>query len=288
MRKIIVIFLSLVGIKADAQKRATWQASFEINGQSSSSPKIITTSPYYKLVDSASNLFKKFNYESAEETQTKIKTGVSGGIYYNYPVSKNIEINAGLLVSSYSIERAKKYTGGITDSSLITLQRTSYGWTDPATGGRYFQAGAGGYIFISGNPGYSTLGGFAFNYYNNQRVNPSEKINFIAIEIPVGVTCKISASKFSLNAEASPCFVISSSVSGTRKSDPEISYVGGVDNNVNAILWRLGAGVSYQMNNKIALGLNYKYFIKEILEQTDPIKFNTLGLKLRFTLPGKK
>lgn len=288
MRKIILILLVMASSKAQAQKKLSWQVVLEINGQHSASPNIKTTTPFYRLVDSASNSFKKFNYVSGEETQTKTKTGISSGIYCSYPISKNVALHAGILISTYAIERTKKYTLSITDSVLVSLQRTTFGWTDPATGINYYHNSGGGYVFVAGNNSGYSLTGFGFNYSGNRRINPSEKINFIAIEIPVGATYKIPTSKFSFTVEISPSLVINSSVSGNKQPDPEISYIGGIDNSVSSILWRLGGGINYQINNKLTTGIQYKHFIKDILEENDPITFFTFGIYLKFALPGKK
>jgi hypothetical protein len=290
MKNIILPLICLFCLKADAQKKASWQIVFEVNGQKSSSPKTEVTSTYYRLVDSASNLFKKYNYLSTTEIITTNKTGSSGGIQFNYPVTKNLKINIGILISSYAIERTKKYTGKITDSSSITLQRTGNGWADPSNGNNYYN---GGYLIGSssggsgGASGIGSLGGFAYRFYNSY-TNPSNKINFTSIDFPVGATYTINNSKFSFNGEISPVFIIRSAIVTNPSNDSEVTYTGGTPNKVNSMVWKFGAGAAYKINDNIEIGLNYKLIISEILLQYEPIKLSTIGMELKFSLPSKK
>lgn len=285
MKKITFLILIFAFEKAQAQQKPNWQFIFEVNGTFASSTQSNAVSNNYKLLDSATSLFRKYNYESNYGIKSKLKIGASGGIKFNYPVAKNLTINIGLLLSHYSAEKTNDFTSKFIDSPTVTLQRSANGWIDPATNQQvlYFQT-----LY---NPGYSVLiGGLSqviFYTTSSNKKYFTDKLNFTAFDIPIGTEYTFTRSKLSVSAEISPVFLISSSVAANYPIDREVQFVTNPDYKVNSLLWRIGAGINYPLDNNLKIGLNFKRTINSVLVVSEPLRLNSLGLQVHFSLPKK-
>jgi hypothetical protein len=283
MKRILFLIICTSFTKVYAQHKLTWQIVFEPGIMKATSAKTSTVYSSYIFADSAANLFKKYNQESLIEKTSKVKAGVSGGVYLTYPVNTNIKINAAVLFSKSSVERNINYYYKTNDSSLITLQGTSPSWHDQENGNTVL------WYTAMGLDGKTHTGLRILNSPNDffPHTDGVEKINFTGINIPIGITFVPDRSDFSFSADIDPAFLISSFANIQYNANPEIIYTNMPDYKVTNMLWQFTTGIHYKINEFFEIGLTYKRSINSVVEY-DNIKINSVGLQIRFTIPGKK
>lgn len=279
MKKILVTTFIFFSIIAQAQKKAAWQVVFETKAIFSSSPDKNYGYTDFYLIDSASNLFKKYNSGYRYSNINRTKLGVSAGIRFCNIITKNINLTIGALISHYSAEKTNTRQFNSLDSTQVTLQRTSIGWYDPVTNKSFY----------SGQPvfGNSTFYSLSQQFYfgSTPRSYSIDKVNFTSFEIPISIEYKIKESGFSISGGFCPIFVMQSSAERSYLPNPEIIPPANTTYAITSLLWQLDAGISYNVNQKLQIGFNYKRMLNSILDNVEIIRISSFGFHTRFLIP---
>ena len=272
---------------AHAQNKGSWQIILETNGMKANNEHYDFFYSSYTLLDSANSLFKRYERNLATEVKSKFKPAIYCGVRYSYQINDLLKIHLGVLLGNVSVERNIALEIITQDSSTITLQGSGPNWFDPSNGNT---------VVLASSPTLGTLSGTGGvyvrnfpNYNSKYRGNGVEKIKLTSIETPFGLSISPDKTNFTFTAEISPVFVIKSSAVIKYEPVPEITYpiqpeYKAANTDIN---WKLGAGISYQLNKPLSIGINYRQYIHSVAAYND-IKLRGLGLQLIYSLSFKK
>jgi len=286
MKSLLILFTCLTCIKAQAQNKSSLEINIETNGIKANTVNYSYFYSSYKLLDSSTSLFKKYNNELTQEIKSKVKPGISAGISYTYILNKFVKLKVGINFSSYAIERNIDFIFKTKDSSTITLQGTGPTWTDPGNGNMIIWAPA------NPSPWGSMFGTGGIIVLNSQRYqfrHPAEgveKIKLMLLEIPIGISVNPNNSNFTFNAEASPSFTIKPSAVVKYNNTTEISAPNEPEYAFNNTMWFFGAGINYRISKSFETAIHYKHYLNSVLKNED-VKLKSVGLKIVYTLPLK-
>ncbi len=288
MKKLLFLISCFLFIRAEAQQKSSLHFFVEANGMRVNNIEYNYLYTSYRLLDSATGLFKRYNTNMTQEIKSKITPGLAAGATYIYSVNKFFKLKAGVNINTSKIERDIVFVTKFLDSSTVNLQGTGPTWTDPSNGNivRWTPPGPGspwGSIF-NNTGGVSIIN--ASRYQFRHPGQGTEKLKLITLEVPFGVILKPGNSSFSLNADISPVFILSSSTTVNYNPTTETYAPDPPEYNFNKTMLRIGAGISYKINNSFEAAINYKHHLGSLLKDEN-IKLRSVGLQIIYTLPLK-
>ncbi|MBL0146190.1 MAG: hypothetical protein IPP48_10840 [Chitinophagaceae bacterium] len=125
MKRILVIIISFTLFNAKAQKKISLQVFAELNAVGLKGIHNSFEYQKYRLIDTPTNKFCRYNYKNESQQDAVIKLGGVLGIKFNYSLSKNLSAFIGTSVNIFSMEynhTDKYYT---TDSTILNLKRVN-------------------------------------------------------------------------------------------------------------------------------------------------------------------
>lgn len=280
--KLLILFLSVSCIAVEAQNKLSWNAVLEGNiskAPNGSSQQLLNR---YRMVDSASSLFYRYNDEYRSKTKNDVSFGAGIGVSLQYVIFKNLDVTFGFVLSQGYIKRSIRNKTEILDSVLVTLQKTANTWYDPVTGLSVYR--------VFGVNQYGQFVAYTVTSYQNNLAFKSacnETINLTVIELPVGVTFKIPGTRLSFSGEVIGSILLKGKVKTDYPVDPTEVQIYEPAKDVEKMAWRLGMGIEYKMSKKLSIGARYRQSLNNIIDY-DNLKYKTFSLKLSYLLPVLK
>lgn len=280
--ELLILFLSVSCLVVEAQSKLSWNAILE--GSINKAPDGSSQQQLnrYRMVDSASSLFYRYNDEYRSKTKNDIYIGAGIGVSMQYVILKNLNVTIGFILSQGYIKRSIRNKTEVLDSALVTLQKTANSWYDPITGLSVYR--------IYGFNQYGQYGGHTITSYQNNSVLKSacnETINITVIELPVGISFRIPNTRLSLCGEVIGSILLKGKVKSDYLADLTEIQIYESAKGAEKMVWRFSMGIDYKMNNKISIGARYRQSLNSIIDY-DNLKYKTFSLQLSYKLPALK
>lgn len=254
MKPLLTILFLLAVCGLMAQKKLSWQLVAESNA-SIAVKKADEDVNVFMLsdVDAGTGTVIKATYNRFTTWEARVRPGLSAGLRLQYPISARVTATGGALFSRYAASRERT-----TIYTYVKAERIPWPSSIPTV-----------------------------------PLEKSVKASVSTIDIPLGISWKPGRQSFSVEAEAIPMIVVATEFDA--EVDPEI--VGAVLQNRTKAAVAAGVGAAYRFNKSLQLALRYRRSFGNLINAglnhqpgaaVSKIDIHTLGLQLRWTLPGKK
>lgn len=248
MRTLLIIVLICTCCIARSQQKLKWQLVLELNGVISNPKGFSDDNTFYHLIDTPAQRYRQYTIRHSGNDEPEIRPGIAAGVRLSYPLRSNLNLTAGLTLSTASTAAYSHNTLLTKDTVMsqlppnaMTTQTPPFGWIQK---------------------------------YKDVR-------KFVSIDLPVGISLNPGGSRWLLEAEIVPSYVVHSRRYVYLNDDDKAEKLPGSMNSLN---FAAGIGAGYKMGTNWEVALKYRYGLNTLTSLSYPaVRSQSAGLQLRYS-----